>query len=123
MLFAYSQSISVFTVILSEAKDLIYIRICSGRQILRLWLRMTNARVIDTFEYANRILFCHCGKLQYNDTFIIKGETTMGNKKASTRNKKKEDGKFRSKHVKHDPQAESARAVFGVRDQNADDPH
>ncbi len=40
----------------------------------------------------------------------------MGNKMASTRNKKKEDGKFRSKHVKHDPQAESARAVFGKSD-------
>lgn len=35
------------------------------------------------------------------------------NKKQSTRNKKKEDGTFRSKKVKHDPQAESARAVFG----------
>lgn len=34
------------------------------------------------------------------------------NKKKSTANKKKEDGKFRSKHVKHDPGAESARAVF-----------
>lgn len=38
-------------------------------------------------------------------------------------NKKKEDGKFRSKHVKHDPRAESARAVFGVQDPNADDKH
>ncbi|MDD3168367.1 MAG: CPC_1213 family protein [Eubacteriales bacterium] len=28
---------------------------------------------------------------------------------------KKEDGKFHSKHVKHDPQAESARAVFGLK--------
>ncbi len=36
------------------------------------------------------------------------------NKMQSTRNKKKEDGKFRSKHVKHDPGSESARAVFGV---------
>lgn len=48
---------------------------------------------------------------------------SMGNKKASTRNKKKEDGKFRSKHIKHDPQAESARAVFGVQNPNADDNH
>lgn len=38
----------------------------------------------------------------------------MGNKKESTKNKKKEDGKFHSKHVKHDPQAESARATFGL---------
>ena len=40
------------------------------------------------------------------------------NKKKSTSNNKKEDGKFRSKHVKHDPQAESARAVYGL--QNAE---
>jgi len=45
----------------------------------------------------------------------------MGNKMKSTRNKKKEDGKFRSKHVKHDPQAESARAVFGKQDQSGGD--
>lgn len=38
------------------------------------------------------------------------------NKKKSTKNKKKEDGKFHSKHVKHDPNAESARAVFGLKD-------
>jgi hypothetical protein len=36
------------------------------------------------------------------------------NKKKSTANKKNEDGKFRSKHIKHDPNAESARAVFGL---------
>lgn len=28
---------------------------------------------------------------------------------------KKEDGKFHSKHVSHDPQGESARAVFGLK--------
>ena len=38
----------------------------------------------------------------------------MNNKKKSTGNGKKEDGTFRSKHVKHDPQAESARAIFGL---------
>ncbi len=37
----------------------------------------------------------------------------MGEKMKSTQNRKRIDGKFRSKHVKHDPQAESARAVFG----------
>ena len=37
------------------------------------------------------------------------------NKKRSTKNKKTEDGKFRSKNVKHDPSAESARAVFGLK--------
>ena len=36
------------------------------------------------------------------------------NRMKSTRNGKKEDGTFRSKKVKHDPQAESARAVFGL---------
>jgi hypothetical protein len=35
------------------------------------------------------------------------------NKMKSTANDKKHDGAFRSKKVKHDPQAESARAVFG----------
>ena len=37
------------------------------------------------------------------------------NKKKSTNNKKKADGKFRSKNIKHDPSAESARAVFGLK--------
>jgi len=37
-------------------------------------------------------------------------------KMKSTRNKKKEDNKFRSKNVKHDPNAESARAVFRLND-------
>lgn len=35
------------------------------------------------------------------------------NKMKSTRNKKKEDGTFHSKHINHSPGAESARAVFG----------
>ena len=38
------------------------------------------------------------------------------NKAKSTKNGKKEDSKFHSKHVKHDPNAESARAVFGLKD-------
>lgn len=40
----------------------------------------------------------------------------MGNEKKSTKNKKKEDGTFHSKKVKHNPNAESARAVFGIND-------
>jgi len=40
------------------------------------------------------------------------------NKMKSTKNNKKEDGKFRSKHVKHSPQAESSRAVFGLQGAN-----
>ena len=35
------------------------------------------------------------------------------NVKRSTKNNKKTDGKFHSKHIKHSPQDESARAVFG----------
>lgn len=40
----------------------------------------------------------------------------MGNddKKKRTRNHKDKDGKFHSKHIKHDPSAESARATFGL---------
>ncbi|MEL7646576.1 MAG: CPC_1213 family protein [Sedimentibacter sp.] len=40
------------------------------------------------------------------------------NKMKSTSNNKKEDGKFRSMHISHNPQAESARAVFGLKDDN-----
>ncbi|NLH01057.1 MAG: hypothetical protein GX488_03990 [Clostridiales bacterium] len=45
------------------------------------------------------------------------------NKMKSTRNKKKEDEKFRSKHIKHDPNAESARAVFGLSGDGRSDRH
>jgi hypothetical protein len=34
-------------------------------------------------------------------------------KMKKTNNNRKEDGKFDNKKVKHDPNAESARAVFG----------
>lgn len=37
----------------------------------------------------------------------------VNNKKKRIGNSKKEDGKFHSKTIKHDPQAESARAKFG----------
>ena len=40
------------------------------------------------------------------------------NKKKGEKKHNKKDGKFRSKNVKHDPQAESARAVFGMKDEN-----
>lgn len=36
------------------------------------------------------------------------------NSKKSTKNNKKEDRKFHSKHINHDPNAESARAVYGI---------
>lgn len=42
----------------------------------------------------------------------------MNQKKASAKHKK-DDNSFHSKHVKHDPNAESARAVFGL--QNKDE--
>ena len=40
----------------------------------------------------------------------------MGNE---SKKHKKEDGKFHSKHINHDPQAESAKAVFDSNDKNA----
>ncbi len=41
------------------------------------------------------------------------------NQKKSTSNHKKEDGTFHSKHIHHNPQAESARAVFGLKSDNS----
>jgi hypothetical protein len=43
------------------------------------------------------------------------------NKMKSTKNHKKEDGTFHAKKIKHDPQAESARAVFGLREREVDE--
>jgi hypothetical protein len=43
------------------------------------------------------------------------------NSKRSTNNKKKEDGKFHSKHINHDPNAESARAVHGFSNDTLDE--
>lgn len=40
------------------------------------------------------------------------------NKMKSTKNHKKEDRTFHSKNIKHDPQAESARTVFGMQNDN-----
>ena len=40
------------------------------------------------------------------------------NKQRNTKSNKKEDGKFKSKNIKHDPNAESARAVFGLNKPN-----
>jgi len=40
------------------------------------------------------------------------------NKQKKTKNNKKEDGKFKSKNIKHDPNAESARAAFGLNKPN-----
>jgi hypothetical protein len=36
------------------------------------------------------------------------------NEKKGKSNEKKADGRFRSKHINHDPNAESTRAVFGL---------
>lgn len=38
----------------------------------------------------------------------------QANKMKSTKNNKKHDKKFHSKHINHNPQAESTRAVFGL---------
>ena len=52
---------------------------------------------------------------------IKKRRKTMSrdNSKKSTSNHKKEDGTFHSKHINHNPQAESARAVFGLKEDNS----
>ncbi len=42
----------------------------------------------------------------------MKGELKMHSKMRETVNNKKQDGKFKKKNIKHDPQAESSRAVF-----------
>lgn len=36
----------------------------------------------------------------------------MNDKIRNTNNNKNEDGKFKKKNIKHDPQAESSRAVY-----------
>ncbi len=38
-----------------------------------------------------------------------------GNKTHHKKNDKKHDGTFKSKNIKHDPNAESARAVYGLK--------
>lgn len=45
----------------------------------------------------------------------LKGAKAVDSSKKmkNTKNNKKEDGKFDTKQIKHDPQAEGARAVFG----------
>lgn len=43
---------------------------------------------------------------------IRKKEIYMDSKPKHTMEKRKEDGKFKKKHINHDPQAESSRAVF-----------
>ena len=43
----------------------------------------------------------------------------MSNKQQKSSHKNK-DGKFPSKHIKHDPNAESARAIFGLNSQDVD---
>lgn len=40
------------------------------------------------------------------------------NKPRNTKNYKKENGKFNSKNIKHDPNAESARAIFELNKPN-----
>jgi hypothetical protein len=42
----------------------------------------------------------------------VKGEFSMPNKMRDSFNNKKQDGHFKKKNVKHDPQAESSRTVY-----------
>lgn len=42
------------------------------------------------------------------------------NKMKNTKNNKKSDGKFQSKHIHHDPQSESARAKNGLQNTTSD---
>lgn len=42
------------------------------------------------------------------------------NKSNRSKNGKEQGSKFQSKNIKHDPQAESARAVFGVNHDRTD---
>jgi hypothetical protein len=42
----------------------------------------------------------------------MKGEFNMNSKIKDTVNNKNQDGKFKKKNIKHDPQAESSRNVF-----------
>lgn len=42
------------------------------------------------------------------------------NKMKNTNNNKKSDGKFKSKHINHDPQSESSRAKFGLQSATSD---
>jgi hypothetical protein len=40
----------------------------------------------------------------------------QGHKETQPEKRQKTDGKFKSKNIKHDPNAEGARAVFGLKD-------
>lgn len=42
------------------------------------------------------------------------------NKMKNTKNNKKSDGKFASKHIDHNPQEESSRAKFGLQSTTSD---
>lgn len=42
------------------------------------------------------------------------------NKMKNTKNNKKSDGKFKSKHINHNPQEESARAKYGLQSTTSD---
>jgi len=44
----------------------------------------------------------------------------MPNKIRNTANNKKQDGKFKKKNIKHDPQSESSRAIFNNPEKSED---
>lgn len=45
---------------------------------------------------------------------------SQGNMKHKRKSDKKEDNTFHSKNIKHDPAAESARAIFGLKNDTKD---
>ncbi len=55
----------------------------------------------------------------------LKGDVSLSseNKPASDKKKREEGAKFKSKHIRHDPSAESARAVFGLKSGIGDADH
>jgi hypothetical protein len=55
---------------------------------------------------------CQWGRIQ-KDRAVI--QISSGNKKHTKKSDKMQDDRFSSKNIKHDPNAESARAVFGLK--------
>lgn len=58
-------------------------------------------------------MFFRIFKYSMGEAKFEKGVVRVSSKMRNTKNNKMQDGKFKKKNIKHDPQAESARAVFG----------
>jgi hypothetical protein len=46
----------------------------------------------------------------------------VASKKDNHKTDKEKDGRFHSKNIKHEPQAESARAVYGLKSEHTEEP-